>query len=72
MNLDELVDRLAQLPVQVYGYSLLAALVGPLTLRLLGFKFLSQLIRPLALALLFGGIYAKQQANGGGSPTTSM
>lgn len=67
MNLDELVDRLARLPVQVYGYCLLAALIGPLTLRLLGLKLLAQLIRPAALAVLLGGIYAKQQASGGGS-----
>ncbi len=67
MNPEELVDRLAHLPPQAYGYCLLAALVGPLTLRLLGFKLLSQLVRPLALAVLLGGIYAKQQTNGGGS-----
>ncbi len=69
MNPDELVDQFAQLPAQAYGYALLAALIGPLLLRLLGFKFLSQLIRPAALAVLLGGIYAKQQANGRGSNT---
>jgi hypothetical protein len=62
MNLDELLDQLAELPREVYGYLLLAALAGPALLRLFGFKALAGLVRPLALVVLLGGMVAKQSA----------
>ncbi len=62
MNLDELLDQLAQVPSRVYSYILLMAVIGPLTLRIFGLKALSQIIRPLALVVFLGGMYAKQQA----------
>ena len=62
MNFDEILDQLAQVPSRVYSYVLLAAVIGPLTLRLFGLKALSQVIRPLALLVFLGGLYAKQQA----------
>ncbi len=60
-NLDELVNQLAQLPMQVYSYAALAALFGPFVLRLLGLGALGQILRPVALVLVLGGIYAKRQ-----------
>jgi hypothetical protein len=60
-NLDELVNQLAQLPMQVYSYAALAALFGPFVLRLLGLGALGQILRPAALVLVLGGIYAKRQ-----------
>lgn len=63
MNVDEVLDQLAQIPSQVYRYVLLAAFIGPLILRIFGLKTLSQLIRPVALVVFFGGMYAKQQAS---------
>ncbi|MDP9310693.1 MAG: hypothetical protein M3R24_07350 [Chloroflexota bacterium] len=62
MNFDEILDQLAQVPSRQYSYVLLAAVIGPLTLRLFGLKTLSQLVRPLALLVFLGGMYAKQQA----------
>lgn len=61
MNLDDLLDQLADLSNREYGYLLLTALVGPLALRLLGWKALARLIRPLALVVLLGGMYARQE-----------
>lgn len=64
VDLDQLVEQLAELPMQVYSYALLAALFGPFVLRLLGFKALGQLLRPAAIVVLLGGIYAKRQRLG--------
>lgn len=62
MQLDDLLEQLAQFPREVYGYALLAALAGPMLLRVAGFGTLARLIRPLALVFVLGGMYAKQQA----------
>jgi hypothetical protein len=61
MNIDALLQQLAQLSPRMYSYAALAALLGPFTLRFFGFKVLSRVIRPLALVVLIGGVYAKRQ-----------
>ncbi len=68
MQLDDLLEQLAQFPREVYGYALLVALAGPLLLRVAGLGSLARLIRPLALAFVLGGMYAKQQAAQRGRP----
>ena len=72
MENNDLLQQLAQMSSRTYSYVLLAALVGPLTLRLFGFKWLSQIVRPLALVVLLGGIYAKRQHAGSASFTDNM
>ncbi len=72
MENNDLLQQLAQMSSRTYSYVLLAALVGPLTLRLFGFKWLAQIVRPLALVVLLGGIYAKRQRAGAASSTDNM
>lgn len=64
MDLQQLLAQLRQLSTRTYSYVLLGAVFGPILLRLLGLSALGRLIRPLALALLLGGMYARQQAQG--------
>ncbi len=64
MDLNDVLDQLAQISTRTYSYVLLAAVAGPLALRLFGFKTLSRLIRPIALVVLLGGMYARQQQAG--------
>jgi hypothetical protein len=69
MQLDDLLEQLAQFPREVYGYALLAALAGPFVLRIAGLGSLARLARPLALIFVLGGMYAKQQRAGERKPT---
>ncbi len=64
LNLDELVNQLAQIPMRVYSYATVGALFGPFVLRLLGFGALGKLLQPAAIAFVVGGIYAKRQKLG--------
>jgi len=61
MTIDDLLAELRSLPPAVYGYAILAALVGPLLLRTLGLRPLAALIRPAAISLVLAGMYAKQE-----------
>ena len=70
MDFDDLLSELEHLTPEQYGYLGLLAIFGPFVLRLFGFKLLAGLARPLALLALLGGLYARQQHSGGGSPGT--
>lgn len=61
MTLEEALDYLRRLSTRTYSYIVLAAILGPLTLRVLGLSSLARLIRPLAVLIVLGGMYAKQQ-----------
>lgn len=64
INFDELVNQLDQIPMRVYSYATLAALVGPFVLRLLGLGALGRLLQPAVIVFVVGGIYAKRQKLG--------
>lgn len=61
MTLDDVLAQLRSLPAEVYGYALLAAVAGPLTLRALGLRLPAPLVRPAAIAVVLAGMYAKQE-----------